>query len=59
VCFSTTPKWPFNGAHPVVVPAQVPGRYVVYASDGRVYDETGAAGALRHVLAELADRSAT
>jgi hypothetical protein len=46
---------PFTGDLPVVVPTEAPGRYVVGTHDGRVFDQTDAAGALRHVLSELPD----
>jgi hypothetical protein len=51
--FSRTPQWPFSRDCPVVEPAVTSGRYVVHARDGRIFDETDAAGALRIVLAEL------
>jgi hypothetical protein len=38
---------------PIVEPATAPGRFVVRTRDGRVFDETDAAGALRIVLSEL------
>ncbi|SNT62962.1 hypothetical protein SAMN05421812_114237 [Asanoa hainanensis] len=50
--FSTTSQWPFTRDHPVVAPGADAGRYVVGTRDGRVHDETDAAGALRLVLAE-------
>lgn len=57
LCFSRSPEWPFSLGLPMVAPAETPGRYVVRTRDGRAYDETDAAGALRLVLAELPDRS--
>ena len=53
--FSSTPQWPFVQAAPAVAPADTPGRYVVHPHDGRAYDETDAAGALRLVFAEMPD----
>ena len=52
--FSRTP-WPFSGSYPAIVPGRGPGRYIVHASGGRVFDETDETGALRLVLADLPD----
>jgi hypothetical protein len=51
--FSSTAQWPFGGSFPRVGPGTVAGRYVVRSPDGRIHDETDAAGALRLVLAGL------
>ncbi|MBW6435679.1 hypothetical protein KZ829_18210 [Actinoplanes hulinensis] len=42
----------FGGDSPLVTPA-APGRFLVRTSDGRVHDETDAAGALEIMLADL------
>lgn len=55
LCLSTTPDWPFSRDHPAVDPAPTADRYVVRTRDGRIGDETDAAGALRLVLSELPD----
>ncbi|HKT02055.1 MAG TPA: DUF6193 family natural product biosynthesis protein [Rugosimonospora sp.] len=55
LCFSRTCDWPFSRDHPAVEPAPTPDRYVVRTRDGRIHDETDAAGALRLVLADLPD----
>jgi hypothetical protein len=55
LCFTRTPEWPFTRDHPTVHPAESPGRYVVRTPAGRIYEETDAAAALQHVLAELPD----
>jgi hypothetical protein len=53
LCFSKTAEYPFSMDLPIVEPATAPGRFVVRTRDGRVFDETDAAGALRIVLSEL------
>lgn len=51
--FSRTAQWPYCHDLPAVAPVATPDRYVVRTGDGRVHDETDAAGALRLVLANL------
>ncbi|MEV4352344.1 DUF6193 family natural product biosynthesis protein [Actinoplanes sp. NPDC049596] len=53
--FSSTPQWPFTGTFPTVVPAETPGRYVVYTRDRHPQPETDAPESLRLVLSDLPD----
>jgi hypothetical protein len=53
--FSTAPAGPFTGPCPAVAPTETPGRYLVHTVDGRLHDETDAAGTFRLVLADLPD----